>query len=126
MSVLSQAIEFVNQNHPLPRCEHGQALRDHSGELLDPPCGCTRYRTVELDYDARRQPRTNRSCVRCQKDIKPASITRHVHVVGGGTAILHPADEIKYAACGPHDGDCGSFEVGMDCARIIGMEWTTA
>lgn len=84
------------------------------------------YRTVELDYDARRQPKTDRSCVRCQKDIKPSSPTRSVHVVEGGIAILHPADEDKYAASGPHSGDCGSFEVGIDCARIIGMEWTTS
>ncbi len=28
---------------PLPRCEHGQALRDHGGEHLEPPCGC-RYK----------------------------------------------------------------------------------
>lgn len=40
MSKLSKAIEEVERDHPLPRCEHGQALRDHSGEALEPPCGC--------------------------------------------------------------------------------------
>lgn len=25
---------------PLPRCEHGAALRDGAGEGLEPPCGC--------------------------------------------------------------------------------------
>lgn len=25
----------------LPRCIHGQALCDWSGEILQPPCGCT-------------------------------------------------------------------------------------
>jgi hypothetical protein len=24
----------------LPRCMHGKALRDHSGEVLEPACGC--------------------------------------------------------------------------------------
>lgn len=24
----------------LPRCKHGKALRDHGGDLLEPPCGC--------------------------------------------------------------------------------------
>ncbi len=40
-SVLRKAIDYVNENHPLPRCVHGQALRDHSGEALEPPCGCS-------------------------------------------------------------------------------------
>lgn len=25
---------------PLPRCEHGHALRDHGDDFLWPPCGC--------------------------------------------------------------------------------------
>ena len=37
---LRSAIEQVEKNHPLPRCEHGSALMDHSGERLVPPCGC--------------------------------------------------------------------------------------
>jgi hypothetical protein len=28
---------------PLPRCEHGNALRDHAGDVLEPSCGCRRY-----------------------------------------------------------------------------------
>ena len=40
MNNLRDAIDYVEANHPLPRCEHGQALRDHSGEALEPPCGC--------------------------------------------------------------------------------------
>lgn len=40
MSKLRDAINYVEANHPLPRCPHGQALRDHSGEALEPPCGC--------------------------------------------------------------------------------------
>lgn len=40
MSALREAIDFVENNYPLPRCEHDHALRDHSGEALEPPCGC--------------------------------------------------------------------------------------
>lgn len=37
LSALEAAIASVP---PLPRCLHGKALRDHGGELLEPPCGC--------------------------------------------------------------------------------------
>lgn len=37
---LSEAIDYVNTYHPLPRCRHGTALRDHGGDLLYPSCGC--------------------------------------------------------------------------------------
>ena len=37
---LREAIDFVETHHPLPRCAHGQALKDHAGELLEPSCGC--------------------------------------------------------------------------------------
>ena len=82
------------------------------------------YRTTELDYDARRRPKTDRSCVRCQKDLRSGAKVRVVHIVDGGAFILHPADEEKYAEV-KHSDDCGAFLVGVDCARIIGMEWTT-
>lgn len=37
---LHDAVEFVERTAPLPRCRHGSCLRDHSGELLEPDCGC--------------------------------------------------------------------------------------
>lgn len=37
---LQNAIEFVNKYYPLPRCIHGNALKDHGGERLYPSCGC--------------------------------------------------------------------------------------
>lgn len=37
---LAQAVKDVERDHPLPRCQHGSALRDHAGERLEPPCGC--------------------------------------------------------------------------------------
>lgn len=38
---LHQANEFAKK-HPLPRCKHGTALKDHGGNDLYPPCGCAR------------------------------------------------------------------------------------
>ena len=37
---LAAATDELGQNHPLPRCAHARALRDHAGEMLEPPCGC--------------------------------------------------------------------------------------
>lgn len=37
---LTEAIAWVERNHPLPRCAHGKALRDGAGEPLAPDCGC--------------------------------------------------------------------------------------
>ncbi len=39
---LGAAIAFVNAKFPLPRCEHGHALRDDAGDTLEPSCGCER------------------------------------------------------------------------------------
>ena len=40
MNSLGDAVRWVEKHHPLPRCPHGSALRDHGYELLEPPCGC--------------------------------------------------------------------------------------
>lgn len=79
------------------------------------------YHVKNLDGDYRREPKTDRFCVRCQKDIKEGSPSRAVHIVNGGHLILHPDDESSYV---PDSGDCGIYLVGMDCAKIIGLEWT--
>lgn len=36
--VLADAVAYVNEHHPLPRCDHGNALSDHGGERLEPRC----------------------------------------------------------------------------------------
>lgn len=36
---LKEAIKFANEVHPLPRCKHDNALKDHADEILEPPCG---------------------------------------------------------------------------------------
>lgn len=40
VSRLAEANRFAEQNYPLMRCVHGQALIDHGGNVLEPPCGC--------------------------------------------------------------------------------------
>lgn len=70
-------------------------------------------RQVFLDYDARREPKTTRFCVCCQKDIKPDRAARIVRVLDA--MVLHPEDA----------GDAGTdYLVGVDCAHKIGWEFT--
>lgn len=70
-------------------------------------------RSVFLDYDTRREPRTTRFCVRCQRDIgidHPARIIRVLDEL-----VLHPDDA----------GTCGEeFLIGLDCAHQIGLEYS--
>lgn len=78
-------------------------------------------RTKELaTFD--RDPITNDHCLRCKKDLKPGQSRRWVHCIEGGTTVLHPGDEKAYV---PDGGDMGSFPLGMDCARRLGLEWST-
>lgn len=72
------------------------------------------------DYDARRDPKTNLFCARCQKDLRPDQPRRWVHFTPGGGSIIHPADEALYVS----DGADGWYPLGMDCARKTGMEWS--
>lgn len=48
---LNAAIEHVNEHHPLPRCSHGNAMRDHAGNVLEPSCGCRLGLTPLMDDD---------------------------------------------------------------------------
>ena len=75
-------------------------------------------RTKFLDYDARPEPKTKHYCVKCQRDLKPGSTYRLVALRHGEPTIIHPAD------FGLGATDVEVRPVGMDCARIIGTEWT--
>lgn len=77
-------------------------------------------RTTDCDYESRRWPKTDRSCVLCQKDLKGPP-KRRIHIIAGGGQILHPEDESEYV---PDSGDMGSHEIGNECARKLGLEWT--
>lgn len=79
------------------------------------------YETKYLDQDNRRRPKTDLYCIKCHKDIKPGQSHRLVHLVDGGPYVLHPRDEQHYV---PDRADMGFFEIGGDCARQLGLEWT--
>lgn len=76
----------------------------------------------DCDPDFRREPKTQVFCWRCQKDLKPNQSRRWIHLVDGGMKILHPDSESEYVS---DSGEMGYFPVGVDCAKIIGLEWTT-
>jgi hypothetical protein len=67
----------------------------------------------------RREPKTDRFCAVCQKDMKDEP-RRWVHMIDGGPTVLHPEDEHLYT---PDGGDLGSWPVGPECAKKIGKEW---
>ena len=74
------------------------------------------FRRKFLDYDARRKPKTEHFCVKCQRDLKPGQPFRIVNI-HEGAYVIHPD--------GPQlDRDAGEWPIGMDCARSIGLEWT--
>lgn len=70
-------------------------------------------RSVFLDYDARREPKTTRYCVRCQRDIRPDQTARVVRVKDA--MVLHPDD------AGAHGNE---FLIGLDCAKALGLEFS--
>jgi hypothetical protein len=80
----------------------------------------TTVRKEFIDYDARRKPRTKRSCVRCQKDLDSGKPVRRVYVTRDMEAV-HPDDLGHYLRS---ECDFSWLLIGNDCARILGMEWT--
>lgn len=67
--------------------------------LPNPFAEMATLRTKFIEFDARRDPKTDFFCVACQKDMDRAKPVRAVHMVDGGYHALHPADE----------ADCGAF-----------------
>jgi hypothetical protein len=82
-----------------------------------------KVRMTDIDMDNRRHGtnKTDHFCYRCNKDIKPSSKFRMIHVIDGGHMCLHRDDEAAYKTDG---GDMYFFPVGMDCAKKIGLEFT--
>jgi hypothetical protein len=44
-----------------------------------------------------------------------------VHVIDGGSTILHPEDEQLYYS---DEGDLYWHPIGPECAKIFGFEWS--
>lgn len=62
---------------------------------------------VELDPDFRKDPKTDRYCVRCQKDIKPGAVAIRVNVDWDTWQVWRDA--------------AGEHMMGIDCAKKIGL-----
>jgi hypothetical protein len=77
-------------------------------------------RTKFIDFDARRDPKTDFFCCACQKDMDRSKACYAVHLVDGGPFALHPDDEVKYI---PDGGELGCHPIGNDCAKKLGLEW---
>lgn len=73
-----------------------------------------------INYDARRQPKTSRWCIGCQRDLKPNETPRLVYVTADYQAV-HP-DDLNDR--GPQPSDFGWKLIGLSCARRLGLEWT--
>jgi hypothetical protein len=70
-------------------------------------------RSIFLDFDSRPEPKTDRWCVKCQRDIKPGRPARIVRVLEA--QVLHPDDA----------GGAGEeYLIGLDCATQLGLEWS--
>ena len=69
--------------------------------------GSAETRKVQLDGDFRRDPKTERYCVRCQKDIKPEA-----------SAIRVSVDEASISVWRDENGE---HLMGMDCAKKVGL-----
>jgi len=59
--------------------------------MIDLPQNTPQVRLKFINYDARREPKTPRWCICCQRDLKPNETARFVYVTGGYQAV-HPSD----------------------------------
>ena len=75
----------------------------------------------DTDPDYRKSPKTEVFCVRCNRDLKPSQQMRWIHMISE-EMLIHPEDLQKVSI---GDGWPIAYPVGMDCAKIIGLEWTT-
>jgi hypothetical protein len=85
-------------------------------------------RTTHLDYESRRKPKTDYSCVACQKDIDPGRPHRRVALLSGTDIVVHPedvdlpvSDEVKQQTC---ETEIVWHPLGNDCAKKLGLEWS--
>lgn len=86
------------------------------------------YRTKFIDYDTRREPKTERYCIMCQRDLKLGQPFRTVmyeidrfHAVHTDDWDIARADiESRRTCLGPVQFAL----MGMDWARKLGMEFS--
>lgn len=76
-------------------------------------------RTKFIDYDARRNPKSNYYCIACQRDIKPGERHRRVLTVNGEPFAVHPEDHSRVPTA-----SADWHFIGISCARKLGLEWS--
>lgn len=78
-------------------------------------------RVLTTDPDFRREPKTNRFCALCQKDLPLTH--RWAFYVCDGFAVVHPEDTDRYVG---GDGQMvwGWQPIGNDCAKKFPPDWT--
>jgi hypothetical protein len=89
------------------------------------------YRSKWMDPDFRRDPKTNRYCIMCSRDLKPGQPHRMVMYELDRYEAIHSEDwEIAQSEIPPtrapnlKDRCVLVHSVGMDCARKLGLEWS--
>lgn len=95
--------------------------------------GRDRVRTAFIDYDARRNPGTDRWCIACQRDIASGAKAAKVRLLlidGGRPEAVHREDVALLdlgVLLAPENAEDGGWVVmGMDCAATLGTEWWSA
>ena len=86
-------------------------------------------RTAQLDADNRRDTNGAETyCARCHKPLKNGQPHRWVRPVDWSFAeVMHADDVTPEIIEATERGEYpGAFPVGMDCAKKIGMQFTTA
>lgn len=61
------------------------------------------------------QPGSQEPCAACGRELKGKHW--YVHVIDGGSRVLHPADEHQYK---PDGGEMGSHPIGPECRKKFG------
>jgi hypothetical protein len=76
------------------------------------------YRLHHTSPDYRRNPKTNRFCALCQRDILGPSV--RAYALDGPQCLVHPADA---AAASQAGGDVFVVELGPECAKLIPQDF---
>ena len=87
------------------------------------------FRSKWMDPDFRRDSKTDRFCVICQRDLAEGHAAREVRFELDRFEAIHPEDwDIAALQIAEHRAaHLDAFQkglVGMDCARKLGLEWS--
>lgn len=84
------------------------------------------FRSKKIRFSPIREQRqeTDGCCYICHR---PLLNWRIIRVIDGGLYVLHPEDELEYYSSRDEvlNDDLGVFYIGSECARSLGLEWTS-